>query len=187
VTEQGKKSEEKPTAGKVEEEAVVSAEEEKGEEEEVSELEVAKKEALEHYEKMLRLAAEFENYKKRMEKERSVAIKYAEENILKELLPFIDNLERALEQGRSTEDGKVLLEGVELTLKGLLDSLEKFGLKSVSNVGEPFDPNYHEALTMEASEEIPENHILREFQKGYMLKDRLIRAAKVVVSKGEAG
>lgn len=186
MTEQEKKPEETQAMSEAEEEAVVAAEEEQGGEEELSELEVAKKEAQEHYEKMLRLAAEFENYKKRMEKERSVAIKYAEENILKELLPFIDNLERALEQGRSTDDGKVLLEGVELTLKGLLDSLEKFGLKSVSHIGEPFDPNYHEALTMEASAEIPENHILREFQKGYMLKDRLIRAAKVVVSKGKA-
>jgi molecular chaperone GrpE len=187
VAEKDKKTEEnlvvEEEAPAVEEAAAPVAEEEQPASE-FDDLELARQEARDNYEKMLRLAAEFDNYKKRIEKERSITIKYAEENILKELLPVVDNLERAVEQGRSTEDGGALLEGVELTLKGLLDTLDKFGLKAVSNVGAPFDPNYHEALTMEPSEEIPANHILREFQKGYLYKDRLIRAAKVVVSRG---
>lgn len=157
----------------------------KSAEEMSAELELARQEAKETYDRMLRLAAEFDNYKKRIEKERSTALKYAEEGLLRELLPSVDNLERAVEQGRTTNDVKVLLEGIELTLQGLLSSLDKVGLKPVSDTGAPFDPNYHEALAMEESEEIPENHILREFQKGYLYKDRLIRAAKVVVSKGK--
>lgn len=170
----------KPAA---EEAAAMAAEEEKPAGE-LDKLALARQEARDNYEKMLRLAAEFDNYKKRIEKERSITIKYAEENILRELLPVVDNLERAVEEGRSARDAGALLEGVELTLKGLGDTLSKFGLKAVSDVGAPFDPNYHEALTMEPSDEIPANHILREFQKGYLYKDRLIRAAKVVVSRG---
>jgi molecular chaperone GrpE len=184
VTEQDNNGEETPAAVEAEQETAKATGEEQGETEAISELELVRKEARENFDKMLRLAAEFENYKKRVEKERSIALKYAEENILKELLPSVDNLERALDQGRSSEDVAVLLEGVELTRKGLLDTLEKFGLKPVSAVGASFDPNFHEALAMEASEEIPANHILREFQKGYLFKDRLIRAAKVVVSRG---
>lgn len=138
------------------------------------------------HDKMLRMAAELENFKKRMGRERETALKYAEENILKELLPFIDNLERAMEQGRNTESVEGLMEGLEMTLNGLLSSLEKFGLTPIAGVGEPFDPNFHEALAMEASKDVPENGILQEYEKGYLYKDRLIRAAKVVVSKGDA-
>ncbi len=134
--------------------------------------------------KLLRMAAEFENYKKRMDRERGIALKYAEENILKELLPTIDNFERAIEQGGKADNVGVLLEGLEMTRKGLLGSLEKIGLKPLDGVGEPFDPNFHEALAMEANSEIPENHILQEYERGYLYKDRLLRAAKVVVSKG---
>ncbi|MDA8163604.1 MAG: nucleotide exchange factor GrpE [Desulfobacteraceae bacterium] len=181
MAEKDNTSEENLTAAEAEEAPAPAEEKPAGEPDELAQ---ARQEARDTYDKMLRLAAEFDNYKKRIEKERSIAIKYAEENILKELLPVIDNLERAVEQGRSTTDADVLLEGVDLTLKGLHDTLDKFGLKSVSDVGAPFDPNYHEALTMEASDQVPANHILREFQKGYLYKDRLIRAAKVVVSRG---
>ncbi len=143
-----------------------------------------REEARDIEDRMLRLAAEFENYKKRMQRERETMMKYAEENILKELLPTIDNLERAIEQGQKSEDAAALLEGVEMTYSGLLSALEKFGLKPISGVGEQFDPNFHEALAMEPSDEVPANVILQEYQKGYIFKDRLIRAAKVVVSKG---
>jgi len=150
------------------------------------ELEQARKEAQEHYDKLLRLAAEFENYKKRMDREQQAALKFAEENIIKELLPTIDNLERAMEEGRKAGDASALLDGVEMTFKGLLATLEKFGLTPLDSCGKPFDPNFHEALTMEASDEVPANHVIREFQKGYLFKERLIRAAKVVVSSGPA-
>ena len=149
-----------------------------------TQLNKVREEARDIEDRMLRLAAEFENYKKRMQRERETMMKYAEENVLKELLPTLDNLERAIEQGRDSDDASALLEGVEMTFKGLLGALEKIGLKPLSGVGEEFDPNFHEALAAEPSDEVPANVILQEYQKGYMFKDRLIRAAKVVVSKG---
>ncbi len=147
-------------------------------------LEKAREEAKDLQDRLLRLAAEFENFKKRMQRERETAMKYAEEGLLRELLPTIDNLERAIEQGRNAGEVAGLLEGVEMTITGLRNTLEKFGLKPVDGVGQPFDPNLHEALVMEASQTVPPNTILQEYQKGYMFKDRLLRAAKVVVSKG---
>ncbi|MHB8809513.1 MAG: nucleotide exchange factor GrpE [Desulfobulbaceae bacterium] len=154
------------------------------------ELNFLRKEADENKDRLLRLAAEFENYKKRMERERETLLKYAGENILRELLATVDNLDRALEQGTADSDDAQkklgsLLEGVELTRKGLMSVLERFGVVPMESVGQPFDPNIQEALTMEASTEIPASHVLREFVKGYRFKDRLLRAAKVVVSAGQ--
>ena len=138
---------------------------------------------------MLRLAAEFENYKKRMERERAAMLKYSGETIFRELLPVVDNLERALERGvveEADSDTNLagLLEGVQLTLKILLGTLEKFEIKPIESVGAPFDPNVQEALTMETSDSIPANHVVSEFEKGYHYKDRLLRAARVTVSSG---
>ncbi|MBU0675315.1 MAG: nucleotide exchange factor GrpE [Proteobacteria bacterium] len=155
-------------------------------EELIAELEKTREEAQVNYDKLLRLAAEFENQKKRLQREKDQSLHYAEESILKEVLPFIDNLERALAQDRAGKDfGTQLLEGVEMTLKGLITTLEKYGLQAISSHGKPFDPNFHEALAMEASKEIPEQMVLQEFEKGYLFKDKLLRAAKVVVSKGD--
>ena len=142
--------------------------------------------------KMLRAAADFDNYKKRMERDRNAAMKYAGESVLREILPVVDNLERALAQGVVAEvDAEknlaALLEGVQLTLKSLLATLEKFEVKSVAGVGQPFDPNVQEALVMEASDVVPASHVLAEFEKGYYYKDRLLRVAKVIVSSGKAG
>ena len=134
-------------------------------------------------EKVLRLAADFENTKKRLERERDTSLKYAEENILKELLPGIDNIERAMDQAQEANNIESLLEGVELTRDGLLATLEKFGVTAIKSVGEPFDPNMHEAIAMEETDELEPNFILREFQKGYLYKERLLRPAKVIVSK----
>lgn len=150
---------------------------------EINELEQVRLAATETTDKLLRLAAEFENYKKRMERERSLALKYAEEQVFKELLPSIDNLERAIEQGQKAGNAGDLIAGVELTYKGLMSALEKFELLPMKSIGNPFDPNIHEALAMEASDEVDPNRVLREFEKGYMYKDRLLRPAKVVVAK----
>jgi len=141
--------------------------------------------------KMLRAAAEFDNYKKRMERDRLTAMKYAGESILREMLPVVDNLERALAQGvvagADVEKSLTALqEGVQLTLKSLLTTLEKFEVKAIDSVGKPFDPNIQEALVMEASDVVPANHVLSEFEKGYFYKDRLLRVAKVIVSSGKA-
>ena len=146
-------------------------------------------ESAELQDKVLRVAAEFENYKKRMERERSAMLKYAGESIFRELLPVVDNLERAVDQGvvdgaDSEQNLAALLEGVQLTLKSLVGTLEKFEVKPIDSVGEPFDPNVQEALTMEASDSVPANHVVSEFEKGYHYKDRLLRAARVIVSSG---
>lgn len=140
--------------------------------------------------KMLRMAAEADNFKKRMERERIAGLKYAGEQIFREILPVVDNLERAIGLGalESTSPEKnltAMLEGVQLTLKSLMATLEKFEVKSIESVGQPFDPNKQEALTMEASDTVPASHIVSEFEKGYYYKDRLLRPARVVVSSGK--
>lgn len=152
-------------------------------------IETLRQEAENNRDKLLRLAAEFENYKKRMERERAATLKYAGENILRELLPTVDNLERAIEQASTdTEDPEkkvlAMVEGVELTRKGLLAVLEKFEVYPIECLGREFDPNEQEAMAMEQSDTVPANHVLAEFVKGYRFKDRLLRAAKVIVSRG---
>lgn len=134
--------------------------------------------------RLLRIAADFDNYKKRMIRERENSFKYAEEALLKELLPSIDNLERALAHDGDGDETKAMRVGVDLTLKALLAATAKFGLTPIDSVGQPFDPNLHEALAMEENAEFPAQTVLREFEKGYYYKDRLLRAAKVVVAKG---
>ncbi|MFH0781424.1 MAG: nucleotide exchange factor GrpE [Pseudomonadota bacterium] len=139
--------------------------------------------------RMLRMAAENENFKKRVERERLAGLKYAGETIFREILPVVDNLERALGQGviegaEAEKNLSALLAGVQLTLKSLVTTLEKFEVKAVESVGRPFDPQQQEALTMDASETIPASHVIQEFEKGYFYKDRLLRPAKVVVSSG---
>lgn len=157
---------------------------EKAAEDLTAELEALQQQLAECQDRMLRMAADFDNTKKRLERECQITIKFAEENILRELLPSIDNLERAMEQGKETNKVDGLLEGLALTMNGLLGTLEKFGVKQVNSIGEPFDPNLHEAMATETSTEVPQNNVLREFQKGYSYKDRLLRAAKVIVSSG---
>ena len=139
--------------------------------------------------RVLRMAAESENFKKRMERERLAGLKYAGEAIFREILPVVDNLERAIGQGvvegaDAEKNLAALLTGVQLTLKSLISTLEKFEVKPLESIGKPFDPQQQEALTMEASDAIPANHVLLEYEKGYSFKDRLLRAAKVVVSSG---
>ncbi|WP_337833117.1 nucleotide exchange factor GrpE [Desulfopila inferna] len=151
----------------------------------------AQEEVADLTDKLLRLAADFENYKKRSERERATTMKYAGEHIFREFLPVVDNLERAVSQGVAEDaDAETklagLLEGVELTLKSVHATLRKFEVEPIKSVGEPFDPNKEEALTMEPSDTIPANHVVTEFEKGYFYKDRLLRAAKVTVSSGKA-
>jgi molecular chaperone GrpE len=140
-------------------------------------------------EKMLRVAADADNFKKRMERDKDKILKYAGENILRELLNTVDNLDRALEQG-SVEGGdpmqklEALLSGVDLTRKGLASMLERFEVTPLDAVGKPFNPDEMDALTMEASDEVPANHVLQEFAKGFKFKDRVLRHAQVVVSSG---
>jgi molecular chaperone GrpE len=147
--------------------------------------ETAEQESKQHYERLLRVSADFENFKKRSFKEAEDFRKYANELLLLELLTVVDNLERAV-QSTDNENNAAgcVIEGVEMTLKSLLKIFEKFSVKVIDAVGKPFDPNFHQAMMQEASAEYPENTILREFQKGYLLHDRLMRPSMVVVSKG---
>lgn len=154
------------------------------------ELADAKEQIADLQDRMLRAAAENENFKKRVERERLASLKYAGETIFREMLPTVDNLERALNQGviegaDAEKNLNALLEGVQLTLKSLVASLGKFEVKAIDSAGQPFDPKHQEALTMSPHDTIPENHVITDFEKGYYYKDRLLRAAKVVVSSGK--
>ncbi len=133
--------------------------------------------------RILRQAAEMENTRKRLEREKVDGINFANECLIRELLPIIDNLERALQHGEKETSCKDLLDGVRMTLKGFGDVLGKFGCTSFESVGQAFDPNFHEAVMQQASSDCPEKTVLQELQKGYMLRDRLVRPAMVTVSK----
>lgn len=147
-------------------------------------LEAKEQEAKEKYDSFLRVSAEFENYKKRSSREMSDFKKFANETLLKEMLTIVDNLERALDSAGGNEDSEAkVLDGVDLTLKEVLRLLEKFGVKPIDALEAAFDPNYHQAVMQEASEDHPEQTVLRELQKGYLLHDRLLRPVMVVVSK----
>ena len=160
-------------------------------EEEQSSVETLTQELEEARSQMLRIAADSENFKKRMERDKARLLKYAGENILRDLLTSVDNLDRAIEQG-GVEGGdpaqklEALLAGVELTRKGLHTMLERFEVTPLESVGQPFNPDHMDALTMEASDEIPANHVVTEFAKGYNFKDKVLRHAQVVVSSGPA-
>lgn len=132
----------------------------------------------------LRSEAEIENIKKRNRKDKEEWVKYANETLIKEILPVMDNLEMAISHSQEENSIQALREGIELTLKGLRDVLGKSGLEQVKAKGEPFDPNYHHAVFEQADEDVDSGIILKELQKGYMLKNRLIRPAMVIVSKG---
>jgi molecular chaperone GrpE len=132
----------------------------------------------------LRSEAEIENIKKRNRKDKEEWVKYANETLIKEILPVMDNLEMAISHSQDENSIQALREGVELTLKGLRDVLGKSGLEEVKAESEPFDPNYHHAVSEQADENVEAGIILQELQKGYMLKKRLIRPAMVIVSKG---
>lgn len=141
--------------------------------------------AAQAHERLLRATAEYENYKKRGQRETEEFRKFANESLIKELLPVIDNLERAVESsGADKTANKGIVEGVEMTLREIYKVLERFHLKALESEGRPFDPNFHQAVLQQETQDHPENTVLKEMQKGYILHDRLIRPAMVVVSKG---
>jgi molecular chaperone GrpE len=146
-------------------------------------LEDSEAEAKMAHDRFLRVSAEFENYKKRAQREVDDFRKYANEAILKELLTVVDNLERAVESSSDKCENGQLLEGVDLTLKEILKVFEKFSVKPIEALEHEFDPAVHQAVLQEASEAHAENMVIREFQKGYTIHDRLLRPAMVVVSK----
>lgn len=143
-------------------------------------------EAQDYYDRLLRLAAELENLKKRQEREMAEMRQYANENLIKELLPVLDNLERALEHGRQAGAPEALLEGLELVTQDFLKVLGRFGVTPLTSLGEPFNPAFHHAVMEEDAPELADKTVIRELQKGYLLKTRLLRPAMVVVSRNTA-
>lgn len=147
-------------------------------------LEDARARADEHWDKLLRTQAEMENMRKRFERDLENAHKYGLEKFARELLPVKDSLEMGLKAiNGETEDLTKLREGVELTLNMLVTALEKSGIKEINPVNEPFDPTFHQAMSMQESADAAPNTVLTVMQKGYQLNDRLIRPAMVIVAK----
>lgn len=142
------------------------------------------KKANEYWEKMLRMQADLENNRKRMEKDKQDFIKFANEGIIVELLNILDDLERAVSLAESKqEDLPVFLKGVEMILAHLYDMLKEYGVKAIEAEGKIFDPNFHEALMQIEDNARPEHTVVEELQKGYLMNDRVIRTSKVKVSK----
>ena len=146
-----------------------------------TELEAAREEARRSHDQLLREAAETENYKKRVAREKHDAIRYANEALVRDLLPVIDDLERAVQHGEG--DAGSLREGIELVLKGCLEALQKHGVTQVTAKGQPFDPEKHEAYAHIETAEYEANMVMDEVRRGYYLADRLLRASLVSVAK----
>lgn len=147
------------------------------------EIQELKDQAAAEKDRALRLSAEFENYKKRTQREINDFKKFANESIFRQLLSVVDNLERAISAAQENSEESALFEGVKLTHKDIIKLFETFNVKSVKAENEPFDPNFHQAVTQEENDEFPDNTVTTVLQKGYLLQDRLIRPAMVVVSK----
>ncbi len=134
-------------------------------------------------ERMLRQAAELDNYKKRTEREKADFFKRANEGLVKDLLPVLDNLDRALESAAESPAAGTLAQGVEMIRDELLKTLERHGLEPMEALGQPFDPELHEAMMQQENPEVEDNTVLAVAQKGYLFQGRLLRPAMVVVSK----
>lgn len=149
-----------------------------------AELEECKKQVEEGQDRYLRLRAEFDNYRRRTRQEIEEIRANAAEGLAAQLLPVIDNLERAVAAGAGVDqDPKAIVEGVEMVLKQFLLELEKVGVRPVEALGNPFDPNFHEAVMYEESDDAPGGTVIEEFQKGYVLNDKVLRPSMVKVAK----
>ena len=140
------------------------------------------KEVTANYDKYLRAVADLDNYKKRAIREKTDIIKYGKEDIIKDILPFVDSLDRASEHAEIS-DVQAFKEGIKLIQEQLLSCLKKHGVEKIDSVGLDFDPNFHEAMMQVESEEHAENKVVNEVQKGYLLNGRLLRPSKVCICK----
>jgi molecular chaperone GrpE len=141
------------------------------------------KECAVNYDKYLRAVAELDNYKKRTAREKTDIIKYGKEDVIRDMLPFVDSLDRALEHTESNTDIQAFKEGLKLIQDQLLCSLKKHGVERIESTGKKFDPNFHEAVLQVDSEHHEENKVISEFERGYLLNARLLRPSKVSVCK----
>jgi len=164
--------------------ADAGADSEQAEEEPLDPLEKALREASDWRDRAMRTQAELENFRKRMTRERGEAIQYANAGLLESLLPIIDNFEMGLKAARSESEDSVIYQGMNMVFRQTQDFLRDNGIEAVDSVGDVFDPNRHEAVEQQFSDEVEEGHIIAELRRGYRLGDRLLRAANVIVSKG---
>jgi molecular chaperone GrpE len=148
-----------------------------------AELAEAQEKVDEYWQRVLRAQAEQDNTRKRAERDVQNAHKYALEKFVGDLLPVLDSLEMGLVAAAENADADKIREGIELTLKMFLDAMKKYGVEPVNPVGEAFDPQLHQAMSMQPSNEVPPNTVTAVMQKGYLLNDRLVRPAMVMVSK----
>jgi molecular chaperone GrpE len=146
-------------------------------------LEEKEKQIAELKQKLLYQQADFENFKKLKAREKQEVLRFGNETLIKELLPVIDNLERAIEHAGKTDEAKAIAEGVALTLNGFLKVLEKSDVTRIDAAGKKFDPNLHEAVYQEETDKVEPGTIIGEFQKGYMMDGRLLRPSMVSVAK----
>jgi len=179
------KNNENETASEHEENSTAEINEQQDPEKLLLLLEDARSKVDEHWDQCLRLKAESENLRRRHERELEKAHKFALENFAKELLPVADSLELGLNAAgeKDADVSKILKEGSELTFKLLKNAMEKFGLKILNPVGEPFNPDWHQAMSIQPSDKVSPNTVINVFQKGYQLNERLLRPAMVVVAK----
>lgn len=185
MTEQDKNAEQESIQAEQAEQASEQAADTATADDPASLLEDARSKADEHWNLYLRTQAEMENLRKRAEKDLANAHKFALEKFVSELLPVVDSLEMGLAAANDSDDETVnkLREGTELTIKMFKSVLEKFGVKEVDPMGEAFDPEKHQAMTMQESADAKPNTVIAVMQKGYMLNDRLVRPSMVVVAK----
>lgn len=145
-------------------------------------IEILKNEAKDYYDRLLRAHADFENHKKRIQKDKQELIRSIREDIILEFLPVLDNLQRAMNHTKGYNSNDPLVEGLNITLNQFHDTLKKFEVSPIDSVSKPFDPNLHEAYGQVATNDRPPNTIMEELQKGYLIKDRLLRPALVMVA-----
>jgi molecular chaperone GrpE len=149
-------------------------------------LKLTEQEAQENYDRLLRVSADFDNYKKRASRDMEEFRKFSNQSLIKEMLSVVDNLELAINStnGHQTID-KGLLDGLAMTHTEILKVFEKFSVKPIIAKGQPFDPTFHEAVMQEATDEYPANTVINELQKGYLIHDRLLRPSMVVVASSK--
>jgi molecular chaperone GrpE len=156
--------------------------------EQLEELRQKAAKADENWERLLRVTADLDNYRKRAAREKQEAIKFANENLLQKLVPVLDTFDMALAatQSGKTEAVQSLQTGVSMVFQQLKSALTEAGLEEVDAMGKPFDPNWHEAVTQQETADVPEGQVVQQLRKGYKLRDRLLRPASVIVAKHPA-
>lgn len=156
--------------------------------EQIEDLKVKAAKADEHWERLLRLTADFENFKKRSARDRQDAIKFANESLLEKLIPVLDNFDMALMAANQPQASTVesLKTGVDMIYNQMRSALTESGLEEINAANKPFDPNWHEAVSQQESDLVPEGNVIQQLRKGYKLRERLVRPATVVVAKKPA-